>query len=234
MKAFERFLSLLARIPDARRAEGKLYQLPHVLLFSILAIVSGANSYRGIRTFIKVHRQKLNKAFKIRWKRPPAHTAIRYILQGLNAADVEAAFREHAAALNLGAGAHGVRLVALDGKALKGSFDSFNDAKARQVLSAFATDTALVLAHIEIDEKSNEIPAAQTLLTDLDLADAIVTCDAIHCQKNLRNRGHRQRASDRATQGQPADPAATGRGRLPRPQAAVRRADGQRQGAQSP
>lgn len=101
MKSFEPLLSLLAAIPDPRRAEGKRYQLQHVLLFAILAIVSGANSYRGIRTFIMVHRQKLNKAFKIVWKRPPAHTAIRYILQGLNAADVEKAFREHAAGLNL-------------------------------------------------------------------------------------------------------------------------------------
>jgi hypothetical protein len=58
LKSFERFLSLLAAIPDPRRAEGKLYQLPHVLLFSILAIVSGANSYRGICTFIKIHRRK--------------------------------------------------------------------------------------------------------------------------------------------------------------------------------
>jgi DDE_Tnp_1-associated len=56
MKSFERFLSLLATIPDPRRAEGKLYKLPHVLLFSILAVVTGANSYRGIRTFIAVHR----------------------------------------------------------------------------------------------------------------------------------------------------------------------------------
>jgi hypothetical protein len=166
---------------DPRRAEGKLYQLPYVLLFSILAIVSGANSYRGIRTFIKVHRRKLNKAFKISWKRPPAHTAIRYILQGLTAADVEKAFREHAA--NLNTAVSGARVVAFDGKALKGSFDSFNDAKARQVLSAFAVDTALVLAHIEIDEKSNEIPAVQKLLEELDVADHIVTCDAMHCQK---------------------------------------------------
>jgi DDE_Tnp_1-associated len=88
LKSFERFLSLLATIPDPRRAEGKLYQLPHVLLFSILAIASGANSYRGICTFIKVHRRKLNKAFKIGWRRPPAHTAIRYILQGLNGGDL--------------------------------------------------------------------------------------------------------------------------------------------------
>ena len=143
----------------------------------------GANSYRGIRTFIKVHRRKLNKAFKISWKRPPAHTAIRYILQGLTAADVEKAFREHAAKLNLGAAVSGARVVAFDGKVLKGSFDRFNDAKAKQVLSAFAVDTALVLAHIEIDEKSNEIPAVQKLLEELDVAGHIVTCDAMHCQK---------------------------------------------------
>ena len=58
--SIERFLSLLATIPDPRRAEGKLYQLPHVLLFSILAVVSGANSYRGIRTFIMVHSSNCN------------------------------------------------------------------------------------------------------------------------------------------------------------------------------
>jgi predicted transposase YbfD/YdcC len=51
-------------------------------------------------------------------------------------------------------------------------------------LSAFATDTALVLAHIDIAEKSNEIPAAQKLLTELGLADgAIVTMDALHCSR---------------------------------------------------
>ena len=183
MKSFERFLSLLATIPDPRRAEGKRYHLQHVLLFSILAIVSGADSYRGIRTFVKIHRRKLNKAFKISWKRPPAHTAIRYILQGLSGADVEKVFREHAADLNHSGAGSGTRVIAFDGKTLKGSFDSFNDIKARQVLSAFAVDTALVLAHIEIDEKSNEIPAVQKLLEELDVAGHIVTCDAMHCQK---------------------------------------------------
>jgi DDE_Tnp_1-associated len=156
-----------------------------VLLFSILAIVTGANSYRGIRTFIKTHRKRLNEVFKIAWKRPPAHTAIRYILQGLKAADVEKTFREHAAELNGRAAPAGTRIIALDGKALKGSFDAFNDAKAGQILSAFAADTALVLAHIEIDEKSNEIPAAQKLLEELDVAGHVLTLDAMHCQKKL-------------------------------------------------
>ena len=163
------------------------------MLFAILAIVTGANSYRGIRTFIKTHRRRLNKAFAIGWKRAPAHTAIRYILQGLKAADVEKVFREHAADLDGGAAPVGVRIVALDGKALKGSFDAFNDAKARQILSAFAADTALVLAHIEIDEKSNEIPAAQKLLEELDVAGHLVTLDAMHCQKKLSKLPPRRR-----------------------------------------
>src|ERR1700680_1052229 len=98
--SFDRFLSHLGTIPAPRRAEGKVYQLPHVLLFAILAIVTGADSYRGIRTFIKTHRRRLNKAFAIGWKRPPAHTAIRYILQGLDPSDVEQIFRDHAADLN--------------------------------------------------------------------------------------------------------------------------------------
>jgi hypothetical protein len=183
LKSLEPFLALLAAIPDPRRAEGKLYRLPHVLLFSIFAIVSGANSYRGIRTYFKAHRRALNKAFKIKWRRAPAHTAIRYILQGLEAADVEKAFREHGANLNLAPDGDAACVIAFDGKTLKGSFDNFNDAKAKQVLSAFAVDTALVLAHIEIDEKSNEIPAVQKLLAELHVAGHIVTCDAMHCQK---------------------------------------------------
>ena len=64
-----------------------------------------------------------------------------------------------------------------------GAFGS-RQRSAVQVLSAFETDTELVLAHIDIAEKSNEIPAAQKLLAELGLADgAIVMMDALHCQK---------------------------------------------------
>jgi hypothetical protein len=184
MKSFETFLSLLSTIPDPRRAEGKRYQLRHILLFTILAIVSGANSYRSVRTFMKVHRVTLNKAFGIDWKTVPVHSAVRYILQRLKPGEVENVFRRHAANLD-DIPTSGARAVALDGKVLKHSFDAFHDARARQILSAFATDTALVVAHVEIDGKSNEIPAVQRLLKELDLEDKVITLDALHCQKKL-------------------------------------------------
>jgi hypothetical protein len=185
VSAFAPLLDLLADVPDPRRAEGKLYKLPYVLLFAILAIVTGSNSYRGIVTFIDVHRPRLNAAFGLQWRRAPAHTAVRYILQGLDPAAVEAVFRRHAAQLQAARGTSGQGSIALDGKTLRGSFDNFHDRAAAQVLSAFATDTALLLAHVDINEKSNEIPAAQALLAELGIAaGAIVTLDALHCQKN--------------------------------------------------
>ena len=185
MSQFAPLLALLSEIPDPRRGQGQKYKLPYVLLFAILAIVTGCNSYRGIVTFIDVHRSQLNAAFGLAWRRAPAHTAIRYILQGLEPTDVEAAFRQHAARLQAACAQPGPRSIALDGKTLRGSFDGFKDRLAAQVLSAFATDTSLVLAHIDIAEKSNEIPAAQTLLAELGVpSGTLVTLDAIHCQKN--------------------------------------------------
>jgi len=189
---FAPLLGLLAEVPDPRRGQGRKYQLCYVLLFAILAVVTGGNSYRGIVTFMDVHRRRLNAVFGLTWKRAPAHTAIRYILQGLDPAEVETVFRQHAALLQAACGKPGQGSIALDGKTLRGSFDNFNDRAAAQVLSAFATDTSLVLAHVDIAEKSNEIPAAQALLAELGVQDnAIVTLDAIHCQKNTSRSPHR-------------------------------------------
>jgi hypothetical protein len=50
--------------------------LPYVLLFSILAVVTGGNSYRAIKTFIAVNRDRLNAAFGLCWKRAPPSSGI--------------------------------------------------------------------------------------------------------------------------------------------------------------
>ena len=183
MVSFSPFVDLLAEIEDPRRAEGKLYRLPQVVLFTILAIVAGANSYRTIHSFIDVHLAQLRDAFGVKWRKAPAYTTIRGILRQLDPSSVEAAFRHHAAILNDAAKVQDQRHVAIDGKTLRRSFDNFLDRRAAHILSAFASDTALVLAHLDCDEKSNEIPAVQTMLSTLPLTDTVVTVDAMHCQK---------------------------------------------------
>jgi hypothetical protein len=161
---FTPLLDMLEEVPDARRAEGRVYKLPHVLLFAILATVTGSNPHRGIATFTAVHRRKLNAAVGLAWKRAPAHTATRHILKGLDPAAVEAAFRRHAARLQAARATPGRGSIALDGKTLRGSFDRFQDRAAAQALSAFATDTALVLpsAGFPPATQSEPLPAPPT------------------------------------------------------------------------
>ncbi|MGB5062599.1 MAG: transposase family protein [Candidatus Competibacter sp.] len=92
--------TFLAAIPNHRRSQGRrMVWLGHLLLFSILAILSDATSYRKIQRFIAARLSQLNALCGVHWKRAPAHTAIRHILRGLNPAAVEVAFRSHAAML---------------------------------------------------------------------------------------------------------------------------------------
>ena len=185
MVPFSRLLLALKAIPDPRRAQGKRYPLDYLLLFTVLALLSGARSYRGIITFLEQRRVLLNHHFGVDLKRAPAVNTLRTILQSLETDALEAVFRHHAKAL-LSETETGDRLaIALDGKTLRGSFDHLADQKAAQTLTAFASPSALVLAHTEIDEKSNEIPAAQQMIRELGLTGVLITADAMHCQKNL-------------------------------------------------
>ena len=196
-------LAMLSEVPDPRRAEGKLYALAPVLLFAVLAMLAGAKSYRQIHSFIKLHRERLNAAFGLGWRRAPAYTSIRFILQGLDAADLERAFRAHSR--DLWRPAPDVPpLIAIDGKTLRRSFDTFADRKAAHVLSAFAAEDLLILGHLSVDGKSNEIPAAQQLIQDLGLTGCLFTLDAMHCQKNFRDRRGNGQPSAGAGKEQPS------------------------------
>ncbi len=144
----------LASIPDHRRGQGMKYDLGSILLFSIMAVLSGATSYRKIERYIHSHRIRLNELCNINWKRAPAHNSIRYALQGLDAKDVEKSFREHSQELHEDSSAYGS--ISMDGKVLRGSFDHFEGRKAAQVVSALAAQTNLVLGHIWITDEDGK------------------------------------------------------------------------------
>jgi predicted transposase YbfD/YdcC len=175
-------LEIFSQIKDHRRAEGKLYPLPQILLFCLLAMLAGATSYRKMHEFIVAHFRRLSLLFPSKMLKAPCYVQIRNILAGLDPSDMEQAFRRHADGLS-GADADGLKLLAVDGKSLRGSFDALKDKKATQILSVFATDGRIILAHVDIDDKTNEIPVAQALIAELHLEDCLFTFDAMHCQK---------------------------------------------------
>jgi hypothetical protein len=99
----------------------------------------------------------------------------------LDAASVEGVFRRHAAILHESFTPDGQRHIALDGKALRLSFDNFCDRKAAHILSAFASDPALVL-DISSATRSPTKSRRSKLLRQLGLEQAVLTVDAMHCQ----------------------------------------------------
>jgi hypothetical protein len=132
---------------------------------------------------------------------------LRDLFLALDPAALEAAFRRHARALAEEAPASGPRVIALDGKTLRRSFDRLNDRAAARVLGAFAREAALILAHQEVRAAPEEVPAARALIEALGLRGVLFTADAPHCQKNRRDRRpHRQRPAGPA-RGRPAPPA---------------------------
>ena len=206
MVPFAPLLAALEELPDPRRPQGTRYPLAHLLLFSVLAVLAGATSYRGIVTFLAVHRDRLGHVYGVRLRRAPAVNTLRNLFLALDPQALEAAFRRHARHLGR-ARTDGPRAVALDGKTLRRSFDRLHDRAAAHVLGAFAADAALILGHQEVPEVPAEVQAVQALIQDLGLSGVIFTVDALHCQKNLRaRRGDRQRPA-RPGQGQPAAPA---------------------------
>lgn len=178
-------LSILSMIPDHRDAQGREYRLEHIVLFSVLALLSNAKGYTDIERFITAHFEELKSIFKLKWRRVPHFSAIRKIIIGITPQELEkafeSAFAEQTATSQPQEGKH----ICFDGKALKGSFSRTQDQRAMHVFQVFAAHSQIILAHIPLDDKDSEIPAFQDLLMRLNLKGCIVTADALHCQKNL-------------------------------------------------
>jgi predicted transposase YbfD/YdcC len=175
--------TFLDNLKDHRRAQGLRYELKHIILFSIMAILSNAKSYRQISSFIKVHYKTLDKDFCLNWKSPPSYSTVRNIIQGTDHDGLEYCFRSYSQSLSKQGNSNTETSIAVDGKVLRGSYDHFEDKKAVQVLSFFETRQRLILAHEVIEEKTNEIPVFQRLINEFQLEGIVYTLDALHCQK---------------------------------------------------
>ena len=130
-----------------------------------------------------IHHEALNEYFGLDWKKAPAYTTIRNIILNTSGSELERILREHGWILAEEEAKAGENFIHSDGKAYRGSFDNMNDMSQLQVLSAFIGDCGIILGHEEIEEKSNEIPAARKLMEELGLSGYIFTFDALHCQE---------------------------------------------------
>lgn len=166
---------------DRRGSRGKRYALEPLMCAIVMSLLAGANSLRTIEAFIAEQLAQLNRLFGTGWRKAPSWVAIRSFLLSLDEQELETVFRAHAQ--RQASPPPGRQFIAIDGKALRGSADRLKDIAARQLVSAFDHEGLIVLGHVEVSDKSNEIPAAQALIESFGLPGRVFTMDALHCQK---------------------------------------------------
>jgi hypothetical protein len=175
------FGGVFSELRDVRRAQGKRYALEPLLCAIVMSMMAGATSLRTIEVFIAERLEQLNGLFGTNWRKAPSWVGIRKFLLQLDENELECAVRHFAQ--QRAAAPPGRQFIALDGKALRGSASRLDEMAARHIVSAFDQHGLIVLGHVEVTEKSNEIPAAQALIESLGLQGRVFTMDALHCQK---------------------------------------------------
>ena len=90
---------------------------------------------------------------------------------------------------------NGLRIVAIDGKSLRHSFDTRKELRPLHLVSAWVAECHISLGQVATEEKSNEITAIPELLGQIDIEDAIVTIDA---PRQANRRVVRRRSPERS------------------------------------
>ena len=174
------FLTHFQAVEDPRQEGKVLYPLEEILLLVLCGVISGANGWTPIALYGQ-KKLELLRRFLPYENGTPSHDQLGILFSRLNLEVFQSCFISWVASLN--ETLEGV--VAVDGKTLRRSFDSSSSRAAIHMVSAWACDQKLVLGQRKVDDKSNEITAIPELLELLKIKGAIVTIDAMGCQRKI-------------------------------------------------
>jgi predicted transposase YbfD/YdcC len=174
-------VSHFAELTDPRIDRTRLHDLLDIVAIAICAVVAGADSWDDIEDFGHAKHAWL-KTFLALPNGIPSHDTFRRVFERLDPDEFQRCFLRWVEALHE---ATERRVVAIDGKSLRRSFDRAKGKSALHLVHAWATANHLLLGQVAVDEKSNEITAIPKLLKVLELSGAIVTIDAMGCQKEI-------------------------------------------------
>jgi predicted transposase YbfD/YdcC len=179
------FLNYFNDLPDVRQSGKVKYPLDEILLLCLLAVVAGAETITDIARFGR-HKLAFLRRFRPFADGTPAHDHLGDILATLDPEPFERCFVAWVAS-QTGVPAE---VVAIDGKTVRRSGSKTSKKKKDpkgpiHIVSAFAARQRLVLGQVKVGEKSNEIVAIPKLLRMLAIEGAVVTIDAMGCQRDI-------------------------------------------------
>ena len=177
--------SLTLLTPRVERT--RLHSLHDILVIALCAVLCGAESWDDCVEFAHAKREWLASRLRLENGIPCADT-FRRVFARLDPEAFTAGFLRWTQAVREESKASSLPVIAVDGKTLRHSFDTASGQKAVPIVSAWASESRLVLAQTQVSEKSNEITAVPALLSLLDIAGCIVTAVlSQQCPKGGKN-----------------------------------------------
>lgn len=170
------------RLVDKRKPRGKRYALSTILLGMFLAKLCGEDKPSGIAEWVTLRGKWIASVLGLKRKSMPSHhTYRRTLATGINAEEFEKLAREH----HQQRGEAGYRVVvSMDGKVVRGTIDA-EASDGLCLLAVFLPGEGVTLAQIALESQQNEISAAPTLLSYVDLRNKVVIGDAQHTQRQV-------------------------------------------------
>ncbi|MGH7927958.1 MAG: ISAs1 family transposase [Candidatus Binatia bacterium] len=172
----------LQSLADKRKARGKRYPLPFLLVSILLAKLAGEDTPKGIADWLQLRREQIVTGFNLERNGVPAYNTIRRTLaETVSESELQEAFRQF---LHQRYGGQQSILVVLDGKTLRGTIPK-GKRQGVHLLAAYLPEEGIVLLQVAVEAKENEISAAPRLLSALHLKGRIVCGDAMFTQREL-------------------------------------------------
>ncbi len=167
-------------LPDPR-AHNTVHRLGNILLIALMAILCGAGDWQAVQRWGKAKRPWLDSFLDLS-QGIPSRDTFRRVFAALDPDAFERCFMQWTALLaRISQG----RLLAVDGKTLRRSFQKAGGKTPVHLVSVWCAKNHVVLGQLAVEEKSNEITAIPKLLELLNLQGATVTIDAMGCQKEI-------------------------------------------------
>jgi predicted transposase YbfD/YdcC len=175
------FFGHFETLEDPRIDRCKRHLLSDILFLAVCAMIAGANDFVAMQKFGHAKWDWLKKFLELP-NGIPAHDTIGRVFSLLDGEQFIRCFLNWVQTIHqVSAG----QIVAVDGKTVRASLDRAKGQNPLHVVSAWASANRVALGEVMVDEKSNEITAIPKLLQLLELHGAIVTIDAMGCQKEI-------------------------------------------------
>ena len=168
-------------VEDPRVERQKRHQLQDIFFITLCAVIAGADNWVMIEQFGKAKEAWFTKQLGLKHG-IPSHDTFGDVFAALDIEQFSHCFSRWVADLaTLSDG----EVIAIDGKTLRRSIDRSSRKAAIHMVSAWAQGNHLVLGQEKVDTKSNEITAIPKLLERLNISGAVITIDAMGCQKKI-------------------------------------------------